>query len=268
MPLGAIGEVIFESPSLANGYLNDPGKSAASFFKRPRWTLNEDECYGSRRFYRSGDLAFYRHDGGISFVGRVDTQVKLHSQRIELAEVESQLHNATGRQHQCVAEVLRSDGGPISAVLVAYVALGPAEGPLREDSDPERKSYRDSLIARIKSCLSAEPPRFMVPTGFCFVNRIPLPNNGKVDRERLRQLSAESSIAKPARQVPGTRDVLAPQTDMERRLIRLWRDVLSLDSENIRVIDNLFSLGGNYSGNEVRSRREAREHLSRRQGCI
>ena len=41
--------------------------------------------------YKTGDLARYREDGIIEYLGRVDNQVKVRGYRIELGEIEAVL---------------------------------------------------------------------------------------------------------------------------------------------------------------------------------
>lgn len=78
-PIGAVGELLIEGPTLARGYLNDAVKTAASFIEGPSWASRfEPQANAPRRMYRTGDLVRYAADGTLIFVGRKDTQIKLH----------------------------------------------------------------------------------------------------------------------------------------------------------------------------------------------
>lgn len=72
-PIGAIGELVVEGPTLAREYLKDAAKTGAAFFRHPGWCPGVTHL-SERRFYRTGDLVKYRPDGTVDFVGRRDTQ--------------------------------------------------------------------------------------------------------------------------------------------------------------------------------------------------
>jgi non-ribosomal peptide synthetase component F len=83
-PIGSVGKLWLEGPQVACGYITDKARSAASFITRPKWTQPSDQpC----RFFRTRDLVQYEPSGGLVFVGRGDSQVKIHGQRTELREV-------------------------------------------------------------------------------------------------------------------------------------------------------------------------------------
>lgn len=74
------GEIIIAGESVAPGYMNNPEKTAANFFK-----LNGVQAY------RTGDAGYIDEDGMRHIIGRMDFQIKLHGFRIELDEVRSSL---------------------------------------------------------------------------------------------------------------------------------------------------------------------------------
>lgn len=88
-PVGCIGELLVESSVLGREYLKRPDATEAAFIENPCWAraLSEEGQRATRRFYRTGDMAYYQHDGSIKFMGRADTQVKIHGQRVELLMV-------------------------------------------------------------------------------------------------------------------------------------------------------------------------------------
>lgn len=86
VPIGCVGELLLQGPSLARGYHNDPDKTAVSFVTAPPWAKNQRWLC-----YKTGDLVRQCIDGSFVFVGRKDTQVKVHGQRVELGEIEAHL---------------------------------------------------------------------------------------------------------------------------------------------------------------------------------
>ena len=76
VPIGAVGEIVFESHELAAGYLNDPERTAKAFIDPPVWARKRAVAPGCR-YFRMGDLGRYETDGSMSIYGRADTQVKV-----------------------------------------------------------------------------------------------------------------------------------------------------------------------------------------------
>lgn len=76
VPVGAVGEIVFESYELSAGYLNDPEKTAKTFIHPPVWAHQKDAAVGCKCL-RMGDLGRYETDGSVSVYGRADTQVKV-----------------------------------------------------------------------------------------------------------------------------------------------------------------------------------------------
>ncbi|WP_353980204.1 amino acid adenylation domain-containing protein [Salinicola endophyticus] len=110
VPDMVVGELWIGGASLARGYRNDPELSARRFVHD-----------GQGRWYRTGDRGRYWPDGTLEFLGRVDQQVKVRGQRIELGEVEAALCNQPGVESACAA-VLEGATASIGAVLVPCLA--------------------------------------------------------------------------------------------------------------------------------------------------
>jgi nonribosomal peptide synthetase protein BlmVI len=156
----AVGdELLIGGPSLARGYLGQPGPTAACFRPDPATT-------GGRR-YPSGDVAGLRPDGRLVYHGRRDRQLKIRGHRVEPGEVEAVLRSCPDVQDAAVAGESTPDG---RTRLVGYVVA-------RAGTVLDRPALRAYLAERL-----AEP---MVPGRIVALHALPLTPNGKVDHSRL-----------------------------------------------------------------------------------
>jgi amino acid adenylation domain-containing protein len=210
VPVGVPGEIHIGGPCLARGYLNRPEMTAARF-------VNSPLPGAVKRLYKTGDRARWRPDGTIDFLGRGDRQVKLRGFRIELGELEAVLmsHPAV---HQAVVTV--RERGTSDRVLLAYVTL--------------QEELGSDLSAELIAWLRQRLPPYMVPSAVLPVDAMPFSPSGKVNFAALPDPVALASAA--------TVKHRAPSSDIERRLLRIWGEVLQQD--RIGVHDNFFDIGG------------------------
>ncbi|HDQ71832.1 MAG TPA: amino acid adenylation domain-containing protein, partial [Chloroflexi bacterium] len=231
VPVGVPGELYVGGASLARGYLNQPGLTAAAFVPDPfAWEkVEKEEEREGKRLYRTGDLVRWLPDGRLDFLGRVDTQVKVRGFRIELGEIEAVLGE---REDVRDAVVVAAQAGPEGSTgdrrLVAYVV--PAGEP---------SPGADVLQAYLGERL----PPYMIPSAFVTLAALPLTPNGKVDRRALPTLNWDTD----------TTAYVAPRTPVEELVAQVWCDVLGL--ERVSVEANFFELGGHsLSATQVVSR--------------
>src|SRR6185437_10638041 len=194
----------------ARGYHGRPGLTAERFIAHP---------LGQRpgeRLYRTGDIARFRADGAIEYMGREDHQVKIRGYRIELGEIETVL-----REHEQVqdAVVIADVDATGDKRLVAYLTVA--------DHDVLKTT-------ELRTYLSQRLPDYMVPHGFVQLTEWPLTPSGKLDRRALPAPNLKRS------QMDGA--YVAPRTSAEEVLAAVWSQVLSI--EQVGAFDNFFSLGG------------------------
>jgi len=209
-PIGVVGEVYIGGLGVSRGYLNEPGMTAERYVPQ-LWG-----GHPGARLYKTGDLARYRTDGQVEYVGRMDHQVKVRGYRVELGEIETVLSQHPAVQKAVVISRENSIGGK---QLIAYVVCASNQ---QVDTQVLQPYVREKL------------PEYMVPSAFMFLERLPLTHNGKVDRlnlPALEGLSGRTSLV-----------YIAPQTDLERRIAEVWQEVLQI--EEVGLNDNFFDLGG------------------------
>jgi amino acid adenylation domain-containing protein len=210
VPVGIPAELYIGGLNLGRGYLRRPDITASNFVPNPF------SAQPGARLYKSGDLARYRSDGQLQYLGRIDSQVKLRGFRIELEEIASVL-----RQHPEISDALvlaeRSSTG--DQRLVSYVV---------SESMPTHRQLRSYLQERL--------PEYMIPSRMVLVHEIPLLPNGKVDRRALERAGAVEWERDDERQHVG------PRNPAEEKLVLIWEKVLGVTS--VGVDDNFFEMGG------------------------
>jgi amino acid adenylation domain-containing protein len=208
VPLGAPGEIVFSGVCVGRGYVNDPERTRRAFLTDPHRP--------GQRMYRSGDYGRWLPEGKAEFLGRRDTQVKISGFRIEIGEIENTLLRVPGVREGAVVVSERVDR---SRHLAAFYS---GEGPL----DPR------ALQGHLRESL----PGYMVPSVFHWRTRLPLTDNGKVDRKALTELAGALEVAEADRD--------RPRTATERRLAAAWADALGIPEDQIGRRDRFFDLGG------------------------
>lgn len=199
------GEMILVSSYLAKGYTNDTLQ-----------TKNKFGCDSvGKRFYKSGDIGRVRDDGNYEFLGRVDNQVKINGQRIELEGIEALIRSATGR----------GDIAVVAASNKLYCFY--------------RSTKDTSNFENIAAQLKHKAPAYAMPRSFIPVQEIPLDRNGKIDRKTLMSNITENldSESEPVQE----------QSD-GFNMTTLWAEVLEIARDKIGTNSNFFSLGGDSLG--------------------
>ncbi|KAL4948584.1 hypothetical protein BDW69DRAFT_189128 [Aspergillus filifer] len=245
MPVGAVGELLIEGPSISRtGYLNNEAKTAESFVPYPQWLadLRRAQGRGQERLYRSGDLVQYTADGRLRYIGRKDLQVKVRGQRVELGEVEHHLLRAFPEAVAVLADVVKSDTDSLVAFLVLNPDAAAVEGgDLFDVPSPE---FKDA-IALAERRLRSAVPAFMVPSAWLPLRRIPLTTSNKIDRKQL--VAAAGAMSKEDLSSYTTSESVVkrgPNSAMEFRLQELVAAVLRREVHSVGLDDDFFHIGG------------------------
>jgi len=208
VPIGVAGELYVGGAGLARGYLNRPGLTAERFIPHPY------PVKPGQRLYRTGDVARYRPDGQIEYLGRIDTQVKIRGFRIELGEIEARL-----LQHEAIKKtVVLLKQEPGNKYLIAYLVA-------RIESPPD--------VHALKAFLKQTLPDYMVPAAFVFLDDLPLTANGKLDRKALLAMASQGWQR---------REYTPPRDEAEQAVAEIWQQILGV--ERLGIHDDFFELGG------------------------
>ena len=208
VPVGVPGELYIAGAGLARGYLHRPELTAEKFLDCP---------FGipGRLMYRTGDLAKWREDGEVDFIGRADHQVKIRGFRIEPGEIEATLLRRVPAIKECVVAARQNRG---QNQLVAYYVSVPGA------NFPETREMR--------SLLAESLPDYMVPAVFVRLDRMPTTPTGKLDRKALPQ-PEESADDKSFRPPVGA---------MESAICKIFEDMTG--APRVGLDDDFFQIGG------------------------
>ncbi|MEV0111110.1 amino acid adenylation domain-containing protein [Nocardia sp. NPDC050799] len=219
--VGVLGELFLGGVAVARGYVGRPGLTAARFVPDPFATSP------GARLYRTGDLVRYLSDGSLQFLGRVDDQVKIRGHRVELGEVQTHLAAVPGIA--ACAVTVHSDS-QVGQRLVGYYVVDkhPSEVPAPAAHSGGSVDDRD-----IRAQLAAVLPDYALPSVLIELESIPLTVNGKID---------PAALPAPEGRAHSGIDYLAPSTEDEKLLARIWSEVLHIDA--VGTNDNFFALGG------------------------
>ena len=202
VPVGVQGELCIAGVNVGQGYLNNETLTNEKFVNNP---------FGDGKLYKTGDLAYWREDGEIIFCGRNDSQVKLNGQRIEIGEIEAVISGVYGVDS--VAVVVKKSSA--KDMLVAFFT--------GENSSEEA----------IRSVCVNKLPKYMVPSAFIHLVRLPLNKNGKLDRRLLDEYKFEA--AKTADKEP-------PANETEQYICEVFSNVLG--RKDIYRNTDFFDMGG------------------------
>ncbi|MEL6468394.1 MAG: amino acid adenylation domain-containing protein [Cyanobacteria bacterium J06623_4] len=212
VPVGVSGELYIGGAGLSPGYWNREDLTSERFVQLALPHSHTPPL----PYYRTGDRVHYNKNGTLTYLGRLDNQVKLRGYRIELGEIETCL-NRYPQVSQAVVTVTKDE----NPRLIAYLTLS---------EETTAQQYSETLEANLRQWLNQHLPTYMVPTGYVVLDSFPLTPNGKIDRKSLPTHRSSTTASQP------------PQTPTQKLVAGIWANILNLPTINLN--DNFFELGG------------------------
>ncbi|CEI70763.1 Nonribosomal peptide synthetase 13 [Fusarium venenatum] len=253
-PIGALGELVIEGPSISRGYLGDKSRTDQHFTSDPTWKKRIYEEYGHRNSssptFRTGDLVRYNLDGSLQLAGRRDHQVKVNGQRLELTAVEHHISacpqvTEAGFSHIAVVAVKVGNTG--TTKLVAFLGQDTSrETCTPAQMVPEQLKHMDGLRSALEIYLLMDLPSFMVPSEFVFLQHMPLTTSNKLNRLLLQNTATQALSVHQDESLNGHElsDDERPLTENERVLAETWATILGINESIISRNDCFFRRGG------------------------
>ncbi len=203
-PIGVTGELCIVGDGVGAGYLNRPELTAERFIDNP---------FGEGKLYKTGDLAYWREDGNIVYVGRNDFQVKIRGLRIELEEIESAICSIDGISQAVV--VVRKNNEGRQLICAFYTG-----------AEVDAKDIRSHIGKKL--------PKYMLPHICTHLDEMPMTTSGKINRKALPEIDLAN--------IANDTEYVAPETQMQKELCKLIEVVLG--TTPVGITDDFFDLGG------------------------
>jgi amino acid adenylation domain-containing protein len=213
-PVGVRGEICTAGLGVGKGYWREPEKTRQVFIANPYAAGAGDQDYAV--LYRTGDMGYFREDGSVECLGRIDNQVKVRGYRIEPEEIETVILTHPGVSEAAV--VVKQRNGKADSLVGFLVEKEPID------------------IETLKKFLLQYLPPYMIPSIFVKSDGLPLSLSGKIDRQELAAVEIETAA------VDSKEHFTAPRSETEKQIAEIWAEALELD--NIGIYDNFFDLGG------------------------
>ncbi|KAL7658740.1 hypothetical protein ACMYSQ_004842 [Aspergillus niger] len=234
-PLGAVAELLVESPALADGYLNNASQTASAFINAPAWyrmmgPVNDTGV----TLYKTGDLVQYYADGKIRYIGRKNTQVKVRGKRLELGEIEYHIRQISPAIEKVIAEAAAPKGSE-TPIVVAFLYSSDQEALLL---------HFQAHVDSIKKGLEQVLPDHMWPSIYLPLESVPLTTTAKTDRKKLRHIICTSTRQDLEKDLTPASPIVPPATVLEMKLHQLFAEALHVEPTSFGVNHSFIRLGG------------------------
>ena len=216
VPRNKIGEIYISGAGVSFGYLENLLLTRKSFIKNP--------SYPDEILYKTGDLAILDDNDLIHYRGRNDHQIKINGVRIELPEIQHAILNTPRLEDvSLITEETRQDNENTKKIIIAFFT-------------PKNINVED-----IKKQIASQLPKYMIPSKFIGLDKIPYTKNGKVDRKQLLKIS-KKIVKETKLPIPSVLN------SKELNLLVIFSEILKIDKNEIDREDSFNDLGGDSLG--------------------
>ncbi|EXJ56784.1 hypothetical protein A1O7_07128 [Cladophialophora yegresii CBS 114405] len=229
---GAVGELCLSGPLVGKGYLNRPQLTAEKFVTMLNYNA---------RIYRTGDLVRLLHDDSFEFLGRIDDQVKLRGQRLEIGEI-NHIALASDSRIKDVATMVLKHPSQQKDHLVAFFSTA-QQRVKNESSNTLTDNLSRELIAKIREKCSNSLPAYMVPTYILAVSSLPLSVNNKVDHKALKALYQTNMTDSEGTSAEQAEALTNGNVGIDRNVAEVLASFLQVPASSIKPSSRLFELG-------------------------
>jgi amino acid adenylation domain-containing protein len=228
---GGLGELCVSGPLVGKGYLNRVELTKERFQVLPE---NGD------RIYRTGDLVRILHDGSFQFMGRIDDQVKLRGQRLEIGEINQVIKQATPELNE-VATLVIKHPKQSKDQLVSFVTRVDVD---KKSQDVKVRSSEEDriLLSTIKAACHTHLPGYMVPTHIIPMTRFPLSANNKAEMKVLKAIYQDLSL-EDLQKLSSMAVEQTVKSTLEKEIISLLSNFIGTAESAISSWSSIFELG-------------------------
>lgn len=208
LPVGVVGEIYIGGEALSAGYLNNEALTHMKFI--------DDPYQPGKKLFKTGDKGVFTESGDILFRGRIDRQVKIRGNRVELKEIEVLLEGMEAIQQAYVLTPDERTQHQLWAVITTNKEIVPSQ---------------------IKKHLAVCLPSYMLPDKIFEIDRLPVTSNGKIDATEIyKKIELKRCIEKPEQREESA-------TDEEESIKAIFSKVLNIESPGLN--QSFFEIGGN-----------------------
>jgi thioester reductase-like protein len=247
VPASVVGEICIGGAQVGLGYINLPDITAKAFMEDP-FASNDFRTQGWTRMYKTGDRGRFLSDGQMDFKGRIsgDKQIKLRGFRIDLADIENEIHLASKRSdalHVVDVAVLprKRDSGEFNSLtddreLIAFIV----------PSKPCTKAAQQEMVNALHGIICLHLNDYMLPCGYQFMDALPSLVSSKTDRQVLLESKLDLVFASSVIKIEGEiEDSARAKQEVLSSVITVFRQVLNVpETRKIQPNDRIFDIGG------------------------
>ena len=204
VPIGVPGELYIGGVGLALEYWRQPELTQKAFIPSP--------FESHQKLYRTGDLVKQLSNGDLTYLGRIDKQIKIRGFRVELGEIEAVLLKQPDIK-TCAVIATQDDQG-INQVFAYLVP---------QSTERDNRTLCQELMRSL--------PAYMIPARLVWVDALPLTPNGKIDQRALLAKTDDQPEALATHEA----------TPLMEELQELWQSLLK---QPVGIEDSFFALGG------------------------